>query len=157
MNFSKPEAFVKQIIIYLVQKEYDLAFALSKEFVVTFPNNLLAHFFLAKSAFWIRNFVIAIDEGRKAFNMSVGNDLITTGVLLASAYYIYGDFQKGYLVLVAVENALPNELTPEFEEIISIYSLALNNPENAEKHIKRLYELNSKYAESFILKFLEFG
>jgi hypothetical protein len=121
-----------------------------------FPDDLLSHFLFAKSAFWVHNYDIAIEQGRTAFNMSSGRDLLTTGLLLSSSYYLSNDFAKGYKVLQCIQSGLPaSELSAEFEQLMAIYSLALNNPEGAAQHVKKLYDLNSKYAEDFILKFLE--
>ncbi|MFH2105856.1 MAG: hypothetical protein ABII22_01230 [Candidatus Micrarchaeota archaeon] len=156
MVFTKHDSFVKQIIIYLARKEYDLAFSLSKEFVIAFPDDLLSHFLFAKSAFWVHNYAVAIEHGRIAFNMSSGQDLLTTGLLLSSSYYLSNEFAKGYKVLQCIESGLPaSGLSVEFEQLMTIYLLAFNNPEGAAQHIKKLYDLNSKYAEDFIVRFLE--
>jgi len=155
MELADHNAYVKKIVFYLSRKEYDLAFSLSKQFVAKFPNKLLPHFFLSKSAFWVKNIKVAIEEANSAFNLSKGEERATTGILLASAYYLSEDYQKGYLILKEIEVQFPNDLTREFKELSSIYSLTLKNPQNSEKYVKKLYALNEGYAEAFIFEFLE--
>ena len=154
MGFTKKESFIKQLLFYYSRKEYDLAFPLSKEFIATFPKSAVSHFFLAKTAFMVQNYTVAIEAARNAFTLSQGNDIITTGVLLSSVYYLAGELEKGYKVLQDIQSSLGGVQSQEYEQLLSLYCIAFNNPSRALEHTKKLYEINSRYADDFVLRFL---
>ena len=65
MEFSKPESYAKQIILYLSSADYQSAYKLSKEFTNKFSKNVFALILLSKSAFWLGKYPETIIEARK--------------------------------------------------------------------------------------------
>jgi len=148
--FTKREAYEKQIAIYLGNRDYQKAYDLSKEFVERFSEEMLSHFLLMKSAFWLKNLDEAIKEGRIAFNLSHGEDMVTCAVILSSAYYLNGNSKECYDLL----NKMRSEGNPDVEKLMFVYSLAVNNEKEAMVHIDKLYKINRRLAEEFVMKFL---
>ncbi|MBS3067104.1 hypothetical protein J4450_00255 [Candidatus Micrarchaeota archaeon] len=148
--FTKRESYEKQIAIYLGNRDYQKAYELSKEFVERFSTEMIAHFLLMKSAFWLKNFDEAIKEGREAFNLSHGEDMLTCAIILSSAYYLNGNQEECYKLL----GKMKTEGNPDVEKLMFIYSLAANNEQEAMTHIDKLYKINRRLAEEFIMKFL---
>jgi len=148
--FTKPESYELQIVLYLKNKEYAKAYSLSKEFVECFNSEMVAHFLLMKSAFWLKKFDEAIKEGRKAFNLSHGDDLLTCAIIISNAYYLNGNPNEAYNLLVKIQS----EGNAEVEKLLFLYSIALNNNKEAIRHIDNLYKLNRKLAKEFIIGYL---
>ena len=152
MVFTKKSSYIKQIIIYMSQKKFNDAFALSKEFTDVFPEDLVSHYFLAKSAFYIGVYEKAREAALKAFNLSKDTDIITTGLLLGSIMYMQNEFSDGYHLLETIEKKIGN--TKELQELMAAFALVLNNPERAAAHIGKLLDLNKSYGDGFILALL---
>ena len=148
--FTKHEAYEKQIAIYLGNREYQKSYDLSKEFVERFKDEMIAHFLLMKSAFWLKRFDEAITEGRIAFNLATGEDMLTCAIILSSAYYLKGDSENCYKLL----DRIKADGNPDVEKLMFIYSLAVKDEKKAMEHINKLYAINRRLAEDFILKFL---
>ncbi len=155
MEFTKKSSFIKQIILYFKNKEYSNSYLVAREFAMKYPDDMIPNFLLTKAAFFLNKHDEALHTGRKTFNLSTGQDIVTTAILLGSVYYMRGDYVDGYKLLESLENNKLIKINTEVEELMTLFSLVLNNPDLAVKHIKRLYDLNSKYAEDFILKFFE--
>ncbi len=155
MELSRDNSYIKQIILYFKNKDFSNAYNLAKQFNEKKPDDLISNFLLAKSLFYLNKYDDALNVGRKAFNISQGQDLVTTGILLGSIYYMKGDYVGGYKILRSLESDKNIKINGEVEELMTILSLALNNPEQAMRHIDQLYQLNSKYAEEFILRFFD--
>lgn len=155
MGLTKNDSYVRQIILYFRNKELNNAYSLAKEFNEKTPDDLISNFLLAKALFYLNRHEEALTVGRKAFNISHGQDLVTTAILLSSIYYMRGDFVGGYKLLESLESNKNIKVNGEVEELMTMLSLALNNPQQAMRHIDKLYQLNSKYAEDFILRFFE--
>lgn len=148
--FTKRESYQKQIAVYLGNRDYQKAYELSKEYVERFGEDVVSHFLLMKSAFWLRKLDEAITEGRKAFNLSHGEDMVVCAIILSSAYYLKGDHEGCYEVL----NSARTDGNADVEKMMFIYSLAANNEKEAMRHIDRLYKINRRLAEEFVMKFL---
>ncbi len=148
--FTKRESYEKQIAIYLGNRDYQKAYDLSREFVERFSAEMLAHFLLMKSAFWIKKFDEAIKEGRAAFNLSQGEDMLTCAVILSSSYYLNGNQEECYKLL----SKMKADGNPDVEKLMFIYALAVKNEQEAMQHIDKLYKINRRLAEEFIMKFL---
>lgn len=151
----KRDAFVKQIILYFNNQNYSGAYSLASEFAVKYPDDLISNFFLTKACFYMNKHDEAVTTGRKTFNLSTGQDVVTTGILLASIYFMKREYVTGYKLLESIEKNPALKTNGEVHELMTILSLALNNPQQAMRNIEKLYQLNSKYAEDFILKFFE--
>ena len=80
-GFTKKEAFIKQVALYLKNEDYRQAYPMAKELVTKFPDDLAGHFLLSKTAFWLDKYDESINEGRKAFNMSNEKDMLICAIL----------------------------------------------------------------------------
>lgn len=148
--FTKPEAYQKQIVLYLNNKNYQSAYELSKEFVERFREDLSSYILLAKSAFWMKKYGEATVAGRKAFNMTNNkDDLIVCGVILSTAYYMLGDQKNCREVL----EALKADGNQDAQRLMLLVALAANDEKAAAKQIEKLYRINRRLAEDFIMKF----
>lgn len=148
--FTKRETYEKQIAIYFHDGSYEKAYVLSREFAERFKEEVTAHFLLMKSAFWMNKFEEAIASGIVAFNLSHGNDMLTCGVLLSSAYYLKGDIEQCQTLL----GKLKAEGNTDVQRLMIITALALQDEKEAEKQINQLYHINRRVAEEFVQKFL---
>lgn len=154
MMFEHERSFVKQIITYLKGKEYEKACELSRQFVEKHPDSMMAHYLLAKSCYWRKDFVSALAEGHKALNMSEAKeDMVAAAVFLACVYYELKRFTRGYEVLGMVRH-LEDE---KVEKALFILSLCKDEPETALMHVDALYKINKDVAETFVDKFLEYA
>ncbi len=149
--FERENSFVKQIIIYLQNKDYEMARDLAQEFMERFPKSLMSHYLLAKASYRLGEFTAALHEGHKAFNLAESKeDLVAVGVFLACAYYELRQYGKGYEVL----NALRQLEDASVEKALFILSLCKNDPETALLHVDALYTINKEIANSFVDNFL---
>jgi hypothetical protein len=150
--FTKKEPFIKQVAIYLSNGSYQEAYDLSKEFSARFPDELVAHFLLAKSAYWVRKYDESKIEARKAFNMAVSDeDIQMCAILASSAYYRSGEYAKGYELLKGAEL---KKKTPEIVELLFIFSVALQDEGEAMRQIDELQKMDKKLALEFIKKYV---
>ncbi|MEM4359099.1 MAG: hypothetical protein QXT45_01050 [Candidatus Bilamarchaeaceae archaeon] len=150
MEFTKKESFVKQIILYLNNKNYTAALELSENFVKRFPNEMVAHFLLAKSAFWDQKYDVALREGRAAFNMSRGEDITPCALLLACVYYRLKRYAEGYEFLNSAE-------LPDTEEVLQMklfFSMALENLKDVEKHAEVLLRMHETATKKLLARFI---
>jgi hypothetical protein len=150
MEFTKKESYIKQTILYLNNKNYTAALGLAKKFTEKFPDEMVAHFLLAKSAFWSRDYELSLRESLVAFNKSEGNDRVPCALLAGCSYYQLGRYRDGYKFITAAK--LPaNE---EVEQMRLIFSIFLENSENIEKHAEKLLALNEESAKRLLARFI---
>lgn len=146
-------AYIKQGALYIKNKDYQRAYEFCREFVQNFPDDMISHFMLSKAAFWAGKYEEAAAEGRKAFNMSKAEeDLAACAIITATAHYELKQYDKGYELLKTVEKTKTSE---EIEKLLFIFSVAMDNEEEALKHVEYLMRLNKQAAEELILRFLE--
>lgn len=151
MIFERENSFVKQILIYLGNKDNEMAVELSQEFTERFPDSLMSHYLYAKSCYRVKRYHDALREGHKAFNLAESReDLIALGVFLACAYYELKRYTKGYEILIALRTMEDARV----EKALFILSLCKNDPETALLHVDTLYNINKQVAEEFVDKFL---
>ncbi len=146
-------AYMKQMAIFIKNKDYQRAYDFGKEFTEAFPDDMMAHFLLAKAAFSLQRYDDSKEEGRKAFNLAKSNDdMVTCAVLTSAAYFELHEYQKGLEFLKKMEKL---KKTEDMEELLFVFSLALEDEKGAVKHVERLYELNQETAENLITKYLK--
>ena len=151
MALSK-RAYIKQISLYLENKDYEKAYPLALEFYEEFPDEIMCHYLLAASAFWTGHYEQAIMHGRRSFNLVKSkDDMIASALITSSAYYELERYEEGFRMLKAVE-AL--KYSREVEKMMFIFSLAMKDKKEAMKHAKNLYVLNEKAAKALLKKFL---
>ena len=150
---TKKSAFIKQIAFYLNSSDYQQAYSLSKEFASMFPSEMISHYFLAKSAYWADQLEEARLESRKAFNMTTNQeDMCACAVLSSTVYYRLGEYSKGYEILRTASKA---GCTEEMEQLMFLFSLALQDANQAMAHIAELHRMNRGVAEDFMARFLK--
>ena len=66
----KQAAYQRQLILYLQNQSNSQAYDFAKQYVAEFPDDMIAHFLLAKAALASGNFEEATHAARKAFNLS---------------------------------------------------------------------------------------
>jgi tetratricopeptide (TPR) repeat protein len=153
MEFTHAKSFIKQITLYLQNKDNEKAHKLAKEFSVKFPNDLISHFLLSKACFNIRDYDGAKLEGRKAFNMSHSyEDMLACALLTSMAYLETKEYEKGFSLLKEMEKKGTSE---ELELALVTFSLALKNEAEALDHIKRLFALNEELATDLANRMIE--
>ena len=156
MEFSRPEAYIRQLTEYLRQNAFGEAFALGKEGSAKFSKNVLVHFLYAKAAFGLRNFDLSAKECRIAVNLaSTKEDIVFCAVFEASALYELGKFNEGFERLCTVEHLQKNaDVNANVEKLLFIFSLAKNDLNTAMNHLDLLAVLNPAMADELTLKFL---
>jgi len=150
MEFTKRESFIKQIVLYLNSENYASALELSHKFVDRFPDEMVSHFLLAKSAFWKEDYASALQEARTAFNKSRGEDALPCAVLVACAYYKLKKYHEGRDFLQRAK--LPE--TEEVEQLRLIFSMLLENLPDVEKHAEKLLAMNTMSTKKFLAKII---
>ncbi len=149
-GFTKKEAFIKQVALYLKNEDYRQAYPMAKELVTKFPDDLAGHFLLSKTAFWLDKYDESILEGRKAFNMSNEKDMLICAILMASAFFKAGRYREGYDFLCSVKELRDDE---EVRTMLFLFSYALKNEKAALEHAEMLYRMNKDAAMSLVSKF----
>jgi len=145
--------YAAQIAAYLKNEAYAKAYELATEFVQKFPDDMIAHFLLAEAAFWSGKYDEAALEGSKAFNKcSTDDDLLTCSIITGSSYFELKKYEEGYHLLRLMAKRKTNE---ELEKLLFVFSLELNNPQEAIKHVDELFKINKKAAEDLIVKYLQ--
>ncbi len=82
--------------------------------------------------------------------MAQSEDMIICSIILSSAYYLNGNNEECYDLL----NKMQIDGNPDADRLMFIYSLAINDKQKAMEHIDKLYKINRRLAEEFIMKFL---
>ncbi len=143
--------YTKQAIIHIRNKDFESAYRLTKEFVERYDKEMIAHFLLAKSAFWLDRFDEAAGEARKAFNLAKKEDMATCAILAGTAYFELKEYRKGLELLKEVEGMGKTE---GLEELLFLFSMAAEDPEGAAKHLGDLYDLNRERTDKIYKRFL---
>lgn len=152
MEFSKPSAFTKQIAIYISNGDKDGAVNTAKDFILKFPDEIMAHMLLAMASLMAGNYEIAKNEGRKAFNMTSNpDDMLSCAIIAAMAHFQLKEYEKGYEILSVIE---PQKSTAQLEEMLVIFSILIDNPDMATKHYSLLFKMNSKLAEELFMRII---
>ena len=152
VEFTKKEAFARQLAIFIRNEDRGRAYELSREFANKFPDEMLAHFLLALAAYRLDKFDEAKAEGRKAFNLaSSTDDMLVTALLASSAHYNLGEYTQGYDLLKAIEK---RKSTDELQKRMFVFAMALNKSDEALQHMDQLFKLNESMAADMILKML---
>jgi len=145
--------YIAQIAAYIRNKSYEKAYEMAKEFAEKFPDEMIAHFFLSESAFWLSKYEEAALEGSKAFNKSATNeDMLASAIITGSAYYELQQYAKGFGLLKLMERRRTNE---SLERLLFLFSMALNDHSEAASHLNELYGLNQKAAEELAIRYLK--
>jgi len=147
--FSKKSAFARQFIIFYKNEDFQKAYELGKEFTAKYPDEMLAHFLLAKSAYLLGRYDEAKTEARKAFNRAANDDdLIVCALLISCASFQLGEHTQAYDVLKSVEFRKPSD---DVEHALFVLALAMDDVDLAMKHMDRLFAINEKLAINLIL------
>jgi len=142
MELTKKDAFIRQLAIYLRDDDYAKTYELAKAFVKKFPEEMVAHFLLARAAFGVLKYVEAKTEARKAFNMSDRyDDMLATALLASTAHLELKEYTAGYGLLVVMEKLGDSA---ELQTAMVVFSLAQRNTRDLISHLDRLYKLNKK-------------
>lgn len=149
----KQGAYQKQIILYIANKSYVQAYDFSKEYIKEYPEDMVAHFLLAKSALWSDKHEEAAIEARKAFNLAKNEaDMIMCVIHACIAYYKLGQYAKGFELLKATESIRTCE---ETEQLFFLFSLALNNDVEARRHFDSMFSIDNTAAMEFLRSLAE--
>ncbi|MGV8085172.1 MAG: hypothetical protein ACP5N9_02870 [Candidatus Bilamarchaeum sp.] len=152
VELKKPGPLVNQISVFLNDQKYTEAHELALDFVKKFPDNMVAHFLLAKTAYCIEDFELSKSEGRKAFNMSKApGDMTSCAIITASAHYRLNELERAMEMLRSVERT---QISQEIEEMMATIAFAMENEEEAFIHIDKLMKINKQVAQQLIEKFL---
>lgn len=154
MVFQHEHSFIKQIIIYLQNREHEKAYQLSDEFVKKFPDSLMSHYLLAKSCYWTKRFPDALREGHAALRISTTpKDMAALGVFIACVCYELKRYTVGYELLQTLQDIKDERI----EKAMFILSLCMDEPETALLHVDELYHINKETADEFVDKFLKYA
>lgn len=153
MAWLKEGAYQKQIIIYLNNLAFGQAFDFAAEYANAYPNDMVAHFLLAKTAIKVGKFQDAAIEAHKAFNLAQEEaDMMMCAIHACVAYYRLGEFDKGLELVKATELIEPCQ---EMEEVAFLLCLARDKDIDATKHFKRMFALDEDKASRFVMSVAE--
>jgi len=150
MELSK-KGYISQTTTYIKNKDYEKAYAFAKEFMQKFPGDMLAHYLVSASAFWLKKYDEAALEAKRAFNKASSDDMVPCAVMAATAYYEMKEYDKGMEVLRYVENRKMNE---SIEKLMFIFSVAKHDGVEAAVHLNELYRLNQEAAQELLVRYL---
>ncbi|MFH1520082.1 MAG: hypothetical protein ABID61_00385 [Candidatus Micrarchaeota archaeon] len=144
----KQVAYQKQLILYLQNNCNEQAYDFAKQYVNEYPEDMVAHFLLAKSAIASENFGEATIEARRAYNLAKNEaDMIMCVIHACVAYYKLGEYTKGFELLKATEHIRSCE---ETEQLFFLFSLSVNDDKEAEKHFTNMFAINNIAAKEFV-------
>ena len=99
-------AYVKQLLIFLSNQDYQSSLGFGKEFVEKFPAEMISHYLLAKVLYFNKDFAGSAMEGRKSFNLaSDPDDILACAITTSTAYYELKEYAKGYELLNSVQKS----------------------------------------------------
>jgi tetratricopeptide (TPR) repeat protein len=148
VEFSKPEAYLRQIAVYLKGQMNQQAYNLSQDFVKNFPGELLSHVLLAETAFRLGKFQESKVEAQKALKLAQSeSDIRFCALVFSTACFQLKDYIEGYNTL---KLAMKGRFLPEVEEALLILSLAMADEQKAMHHMKNLMVLNRERAMEFM-------
>ncbi|MDD5172194.1 MAG: hypothetical protein PHF60_04125 [Candidatus ainarchaeum sp.] len=149
----KPEAYQKQLILYLNNKCHGQAYDLAKQYINEHPDDMVAHFLLGKSALWVEKYEEAAMEARKAFNLARNEaDMVMCAIHACIAYYRLQEYVKGFELLKTLERIRTCE---ETEQLAFLFSLAIGNDEEARRHFDSMMNIDSDAAMGFLQEVAE--
>lgn len=144
----KEGAYQKQLILYLQHKSYDRAYDFSQEYVNAYPDDMTAHFLLAKSAMVLEKYTEAAREARLAFNYAHDPaDMIMCVIHACIAYYRLKEYQKGFELLKSTESIRTCE---ETEQLFFLFSLATGDDKEARRHFDEMFRIDDAAAREFL-------
>ena len=150
-GFSKPDSYIKQIVLLLKNSDFRRSYELSKEMADAFPKEMISHFLLAKSAFALGDYEKTIIHGRMAFNLSRGRpDMISCALLTSAAYFMVEKYGEGLLLLKLFEI----DKNRDVERMLFIFSAAKGNGPEAASHAMELIKINRSAALKLIEQFI---
>lgn len=136
--------YISQISIYLKNKDYANAYNLSKEFLERFPDEVVARFFLAESAYWTGQYQEAAIEAHRAFNKSTDKeDMLSCALVAGSAHFELKEYVKGLEILKHMENRVSSA---QLEKMMFAYFMEMRNPDAAARHLDELYKMDKDMA-----------
>jgi len=148
MEFSKPDAFAKQIAIYFKDGQNQKAYDLAKEFAMKYPGELLPRVLVAEAAFRMGRFAEAKIEGYKALRYATSeSDLVFCTLVYSSACFQLKDYIEGYDTL---KRSSKGKFIEGIEEALLIFSIAMDDEQKALRHMKNLIVLNREKALEFM-------
>jgi tetratricopeptide (TPR) repeat protein len=149
----KAEAYQRQLILYLNNRSYGQAYEFAKQYVKEYPDDMVSHFLLAKSALWTENYQETVIEARKAFNLARNEaDMVMCAIHACIAYYRLQEYSKGFELLLAMDRIRTCE---ETEQLSFLFSLALGNDAEARKHFEAMMNIDSNAAMAFLAEIAE--
>lgn len=144
----RAEAYQKQLILYLNNGSGGQAYDMSQQYAQEYPNDMVSHFLLAKSALAVGKYEEAALEARKAFNLAANEaDMVMCAIHASIAYYRLQQYAKGFELLKALENVRTCE---ETEQLFFLFSLALGNDVEARRHFDAMCSIDSAAASEFL-------
>ncbi len=148
VEFTRPEAYLKQISVYLKERMNDQAYSLAGDFAKKFPGELLPHILLAEAAFRIGRFQECKVESQKGIRLAKSEDDIRfCALVFSTACFQLKDYIEGYRTL---RGAMAGKFLPDVEEALLVLSLAMADEEKAMQHMKNLMVLNRQKALDFM-------
>ncbi|MFH0884794.1 MAG: hypothetical protein V1861_03720 [Candidatus Micrarchaeota archaeon] len=148
VEFSKPDAYLKQIAVYLKEQMNKQAYSLCQDFVKKFPRELLSHILLAESAFRMGRYQESKVESKRALKLSQSeSDIRFCSLVFSTACFQLKDYIEGYNTL---KNAMKGKFLPEAEESLLVLALAMADEQKALHHMKNLMVLNRERAMEFM-------
>ncbi len=149
----KPEAYQRQLILYLNNQSYQQAYDFGRQYASEYPDDMVAHFLVAKAALWLAKYEETVTEARKAFNLAHDEaDMVMCAIHACIAYYRLRDYAKGFELLQALDRIRTCE---ETEQLAFLFSLALGNDAEARKHFNAMMTIDSDAAMAFLQEIAE--
>ncbi|MFH0884903.1 MAG: hypothetical protein V1861_04295 [Candidatus Micrarchaeota archaeon] len=149
----KPEAYQRQLILYLNNKAFEQAYDFAKQYVGEHPDDMVAHFLLSKAALWQGKYEETVLEARKAFNLARNEaDMVMCAIHACIAYYRLQQYDKGFELLQALDRIRTCE---ETEQLAFLFSLAVGNDVEARKHFNAMMTIDSDAAMGFLKEISE--
>lgn len=146
MAIEKKDAFIRQMAIFLGNKQYDSAYEFGREFAGKFPADMVSHYLLAKAAFWTGRYGEAAEEGRKALNLARNPDINACAAITASAYYSLGRYPEGYELLSKIKTKGDEDL----DRLKFIFAMVMGREKEAIECIDDLFRINRRAAEKLL-------
>ncbi len=142
MKFTSPKQYLKQISLYLKNRDFKKAYSLASEARIKYPGNKLIEYLFAKSLFCLEKYKESLNSIKNLLKKEK-NDLF---LLLAASNCLYLErYGQGLLYLRQMKH--PNE---ELKFIFRLLSGA-DLTKNADEKVLKLIE---KYTNLFFKEFL---
>lgn len=149
----KAEAYQRQLILYLNNGSYQQAYDFALQYAKEYPDDMVAHFLVAKAALWLGKYEETVIEARKGFNLAHDEaDMVMCAIHACIAYYRLREYAKGFELLKALD---PIRTCEETEQLSFLFSLALGNDAEARKHFNAMMDIDSAAAMAFLQEVAE--